>query len=324
MRTPVRSSGKPSFRLQGRIALAVAIALAPGAVSVPAAQPADTASTPRPYVIGNSQLVDFRSAINGRNYQLAVHLPWTYASNPTRRYPVVYFTDGTWDFPLLVSIYSNGLFDRTIPDCILVGLTYSGTNPDYGSLRSRDYVPTGNAVPPGHVPDGAEGFLRVLEHEIVPLVQSRWRVDTSFRVLQGSSLGGLFTLYAMFSRPGLFQAYVAVSPAIAPGLVDSEAAFHKSGRDLSGSLYLTSAEHEFPGDSRFLEKIQGFADSLRQHRYAHLRYHYRFLDDTRHASAKAEGYARGLQFAFQPLEGECGDGRPSREPSSEDPCPRDR
>jgi len=314
----------PSFEsrksvLARRIA-AAAILCAAGAIFVDASAAADTLAIPRPFTIGNSQLVDLRSAINGRDYQLAVHLPWTYASNPNRSYPVVYFTDGTWDFPLLTSIYGNGLFDQTIPDCILVGLTYSGTNPDYGSLRARDYFPTGNAVPPGRAPDGAEGFLRVLEHEIIPQVQSRWRVDTSFRVLQGSSLGGLFTLYAMFSRPGLFQAYVAVSPAITPALVDSETAFHRSGRDLTGSLYLTSAEHEFPGDPRFLEKIQGFADSLRQHRYPHLRYQYRFLDDTRHASAKAEGYARGLQFAFRPLEGGCDDGRPSREPSASGPC----
>jgi predicted alpha/beta superfamily hydrolase len=320
----IRSSETSTPSLGRRIALAAAFLCSAGAKSNAAPSPVDTPAPLRPFVIGNSQLVDFRSAINGRDYQLAVHLPWTYASNPPRRYPVVYFTDGTWDFPLLVSLYGNGLFDGTIPDCILVGLTYSGTNPDYGNLRTRDYVPTGNAMPPGHVPDGAEGFLRVLEHEILPLVQSRWRVDTSFRVLQGSSLGGLFTLYAMFSRPGLFQAYVAVSPAITPDLVDSESAFHGSGRDLPGSLYLTAAEHEFPGDPRFLEKIQSFADSLRQHRYPHLRYQYRFLDDTRHASAKAEGYARGLQYSFRPLEGGCDDGRPSREPSSSEPCSNGR
>jgi hypothetical protein len=41
-----------------------------------------------------------------------------------------------------------------------------------------------------------------------------YRVDPALRVLTGGSLGGLFVLYAMFSDPGLFSAYLSDYPAV--------------------------------------------------------------------------------------------------------------
>ena len=53
-----------------------------------------------------------------------------------------------------------------------------------------------------------------MEREIIPFVEARYRVDTSYRVLGGSSLGGLFALYVLFTEPALFTAYIAPSPAM--------------------------------------------------------------------------------------------------------------
>lgn len=39
-------------------------------------------------------------------------------------------------------------------------------------------------------------------------------VGNGISTLFGSSLGGLFTLYALLERPEAFNAYIAVSPAI--------------------------------------------------------------------------------------------------------------
>ena len=40
----------------------------------------------------------------GRQYQLYVGLPGSYFTNPAKRYPVVYLTDGYWDFAKVATI----------------------------------------------------------------------------------------------------------------------------------------------------------------------------------------------------------------------------
>ncbi|KAI7249003.1 hypothetical protein KC345_g11790, partial [Hortaea werneckii] len=61
---------------------------------------------------------------------------------------------------------------------------------------------------------GADGFLDLLEKEIMPMISSLFRVDTKRQALFGHSLGGLLVLHALFTRPGLVTHYAAGSPSV--------------------------------------------------------------------------------------------------------------
>jgi predicted alpha/beta superfamily hydrolase len=61
---------------------------------------------------------------------------------------------------------------------------------------------------------GSPEFLRFLTEELRPLIARRWSVDPANQTLYGYSLGGLFTLNALFSDPTAFSTYVAGSPSI--------------------------------------------------------------------------------------------------------------
>jgi len=65
--------------------------------------------------------------------------------NSTKKYPVVYLMDSQWDFPDVKAIYGQQYFDGFIPELIVVGVTWGGTNPNPDSLRARDYTPTNEA-----------------------------------------------------------------------------------------------------------------------------------------------------------------------------------
>ena len=65
-------------------------------------------------------------------------MPDSYAANPERRYPILYVTDGYWDYKLLKSIVGGLVYDQVIPEIILVGIGYPGDAPDYGRLRRWD------------------------------------------------------------------------------------------------------------------------------------------------------------------------------------------
>ncbi len=282
----------------------VPIALFVLLVATPAAQAAaDAPAAPEfaPMVLRNTQLRPLPRAANGRDYLLYVALPPDYATSPGTRYPVLYICDGYWDFVLINGFYGNLIYDRVTPHFIIVGLGYQGasSNAEFDVLRRYDYMPMPADDDPGGRQTGhAAEFLGVLEHEIIPFVEREYRADPSYRVLSGNSLGGLFSLYAMFARPGLFQAHVAASPAAPPWLFDFEAKFAASGQKLPARLFLTGAEKEWPD---FLANIKRFDERLQTRHYPGFVYSWRLIDGEAHTGTKAESYNRGLRFAFAPL-----------------------
>jgi predicted alpha/beta superfamily hydrolase len=259
-----------------------------------------------PHIIPGSQLRVLPHAVAGRQYQLHIGLPGSYAKEPARHYPVVYVTDGYWDFQKITSIEGSLVYDKVVPEFITVGLGYAGENLDYGDLRRRELspVPFGDGGPEasGHAAD----FLRLIETEIIPLVEREYRADPSYRVLAGASLGGLFTLYAMYTKPELFKAYVAATPAVVLGndwLFGYEDAFAKVGTPLNARLYMAGGGNEWPS---FLSGIVRFNERIASRKYPGLAYEFRIIDGERHAGMQLECYTRGLRFAFLPLAPETG------------------
>jgi predicted alpha/beta superfamily hydrolase len=264
---------------------------------------AAAAETPPPHVIAGSEVRVLPKSANGRAYQLYVLLPTSYASQPGKRYPVLYICDGYWDFSLVASFYGGLIYDKAIPEFILVGFGYAGPNPDFGALRAYDYTPVPNPVedPQGKKTGHAPEFLRVVETEFIPFVEKEYRVDRSFRALGGSSLGGLFTLYAMLERPELFQGYIAPSPAVEwakDWLFGREAELAAKRRDLPVRLFMSGAGEE---RATFLDAIRRFDQRLQGRRYPGLRYKWRLVEGERHAGTKPESYNRGVRFVFAPF-----------------------
>ncbi len=256
----------------------------------------------RHYEMRGTEIREIHSTITNEDYELLINLPYSYGKDTTKHYPVVYFCDGFYDFPLLCTIYGDQIFDKTINECFLVGFSYKGENLDYGKLRTYDYTPT--EVPQGYPTGGAPAFLKVVEQEFIPFVEKNYRVDSSFRALGGSSLGGLFVLYTMFTKTSLFTSYICISPAALwdrGWLLNIEEEFHQRHPDLPVSLYMTGAEKEFSDNPSFIEGIKFFGQILRKRGYKNFRYEFRVLDDSYHASSKPEGYTRGMQFIFAPL-----------------------
>lgn len=258
--------------------------------------------TPPKHTLGNSEIRDLPRDAKGREFRVLVGLPYSYGSSPTKRYPVLYLCDGYWDFTLVNGLYGNVLYDKAVPEFIIVGLSYTGDNPKYDSLRVHDYTPVPDpsdtkARATGH----AKEFLATLRNRIIPFVEKEYRVDTTWRGIAGSSLGGLFALYTAFEAPGLFQGTIAPSPAVgwANGwLFQREAEFARAGKPLSTRLFLSTASEEWPD---FTKAVRAFNDSLDAHKIPGLVKNWRIVEGERHAGTKAESYNRGVRFVFSPL-----------------------
>lgn len=252
-----------------------------------------------PHTLPGTELHVLPRSANGRQYQLHVAVPPSVASGNPRRVPVVYLTDPCWDFPLVHATLGNLAFDQAVPECLLVGVGAPGDGLNWDAVRVPDLAPVRDPThPPGAGEEGgAARFLEALEQEILPFVEGRWPVDRERRVLMGSSLGGLFALFATFARPGLFPRVVAVSPAVIwarEWLLGMEERFHAAGGALDARLFLSGAAEEWP---EFLASIVRFEARLRG-RYAGLNYQWRLIDGERHSGTKAEGFTRGLRWVF--------------------------
>jgi predicted alpha/beta superfamily hydrolase len=276
------------------------------ALSAGLALASDTAPSYPPHTIPGSEVRVLPVNAAGRHYQLSVGLPASYADETSRRYPVVYVTDGYWDFEKLDAIRGALVFDKVVPEFIIVGLGYAGENLDYGTLRGWELSPVRLAddSKTGH----AAEFLATIETEIIPFVESEYRADPAHRLLAGASLGGLFTLYSMYSKPDLFSAWVAVTPAVALNddwLLGYEQEFARDGRQLRGRLFVSMGENESPG---YLSAILRYNSRVAARRYPDLAYRFRIIDGERHAGMQLESYTRGLRFALAPLAPEQGPG----------------
>ncbi len=217
--------------------------------------------------------------LGDRRRTIRVLLPEGYDQRPSRRYPVLYMQDGHNLFdPLSATYGAHWRIGETMDAmaaagdgrrAIIVGVDCSHereglarldeyspwTNPDIGADLSRA---------PAGIPAGGEGeaYLSFLSDSLMPWVNESYRTlpGRESTGIAGSSLGGLFSLYALYRRPELFALCGAFSSAFwfAKGEL---LAFLASAFRPDRSVYLDIGTKETSDDSK-----PGFAR--------------RYLDDT--------------------------------------------
>lgn len=243
--------------------------------------------------IKGSQIRSLKSKETGRDYDLYIQPTGDLKSG--KKYPVLFVLDGQWDFKLLNSVYGGLHYDKYVPEMIIVGVTYSGENPNFDELRAMDYTPTPETRHKGS--GDAAKFLAFLKKDVIPFVEKNYNANPNKRILMGSSLGGLFTLYAMLSEPNLFYGYVAASPAVSWDTDFSfrhEKQFAAKNKDLNARLYIAVGDSE-----ELTEPVKNFIKIIKSRNYKSLKMETRILEDERHAGNKPEIYNRGLRFVFK-------------------------
>jgi enterochelin esterase-like enzyme len=161
--------------------------------------------------------------------------------NETRRFPVVYVTDGNWVFDMFKSI--SWLLQMTTDDAppfILVSIGYPSDEFHAGMvlrLRELTYPPYMNVdfkavldiLKKGEIGNyegmllpeegakfihGGENFRRFISEDVVPLIDRTYPTSPGERTYFGHSGGGYFGLYTLFTESSLFKNYIVSSPGL--------------------------------------------------------------------------------------------------------------
>ncbi len=251
-------------------------------------------SSPKQVEIAGTQVLHIKSVIVDQDYDLYINLPANYDNDKSKTYPVIYLLDAQWDFPLLNAIYGSQYYDGFIPGLIVVGITWGGKNPNPDLLRARDFTPT-SISSQANLSGGAKKFISFIREELISFIDSKFRTTKNERTLMGSSLGGLFTLYALFNDTDLFNHYVLTSPAVSWDngvLFNDEKSYAEKNSNLPVRVFMGIGEYEDP------TYYQKFVDQVKSHNYTGLQFESKVLEGVGHSGGKAEGYPHGLQFVF--------------------------
>lgn len=239
--------------------------------------------------IANSQLRHIRSSIVGQDYQVKIRLPEDY-SNTATLYPVLYLLDGDHAFAMATDIVQYLIYGKHIPDLLIVSTAYDSQKaPHEGgkNMRNRDLLPF--STPYTDMKPGGVQYLEFFQQELIPFVESNYRVVPDDRTLWGYSFGGVFALYALFEKPSLFQRYIIVD-GFENEYFQMEETYAEQHTDLSIRLFMSAP----PGDV----ESRKFFDILSRRHYPNFHSEFVLLNDIGHFAVSAEGLTKGLVSVF--------------------------
>jgi hypothetical protein len=114
--------------------------------------------------------------------------------------------------------------------------------------RTRDFTPIHSLIFGGKVDSslmattgGGTRFLQFIQTEVIPLIDSTYRVQP-YRILATHSLGGTFGLFAKERSPDLFSSTILMTPAIYGGnieIIKRFKAFLHTHQQLRGKLFIS-------------------------------------------------------------------------------------
>ena len=223
--------------------------------------------------------------------KLDISLPFGYFTDTTKKYNIIYLTDGYWRKSEHDTIHEMGR-NGEIKEAILVGIGYPDYY-DFNTIRTRDLI------------EDADKLLSCIKEEIIPYVEKTYRADSAERTLWGSSYGGYFLMYAFTEhekRGRLFKNYIEASAALNPpyahaDLLKNEHALWNSTTALPVNLYMTVGGDE---TSFFVGSYNSLVSQIKSHPYHDFHFEYEVIPNTNHYTVWKPTLLNGLRKFLKP------------------------
>ena len=257
------------------------------------------------------------SNIMSEDFEIYISFPVDYFQNDSIFYPVLYCTDGNRNFNLISNIVNILSFPgNEIPRILVVGIGYKIKGlEDWAAERNRDLTPT-------CIPDhdkkwvsylskasgrnniisksgGAKKFFNFIRDELIPFIETNYRVKRDDRALAGYSYGGLFTLFSLFYSPETFRRYYAGSPSIwwdTKVIFQDEKEYADIHKDLPVRLFMSAGSLE---DKSSIADMYEMAARLESRNYPNLKLETHIFEGETHSSCYAGGISRALKVIYK-------------------------
>lgn len=253
------------------------------------------------------------SHADNREYRIFIAKPD--GEPPASGYPVIYILDANAVFGTMVETVrvQSRMPERSgVYPAIIVGIGYHTEGP-FDSARHYDFtLPAPMAeLPPS--PDGkpwpeqggANAFLTFIEEELKPEIERDFKIDTNHQTIFGHSLGGLFVLHTLFTKPHAFQTYIAGSPSIHWNerllLEEANQFLSRFNQEhMNKKLLLSVGELEKTHQSRVNEKTKTLSERLSTLESQGLRVVFKEFEGENHVSVLPILISHAVRFALIP------------------------
>jgi predicted alpha/beta superfamily hydrolase len=210
--------------------------------------------TEKAYALPGTVYFDLAPIAGAEPYRIFLFTPA--GEPPAEGWPLLVMTDGNATFPFaFASLVTQAPYPTAtnVGWGVIAAIGYPSDEPydalrrawDLGPPPIKSYPPYFEGGPPVRI-GGTGELLDLIETQLLPRLAEIVRVDAKRRSLFGHSFGGLFTLYGLFKRPGLFANWIAASPTIyweGSEILNDEAR-RQSVAGHAAFLHLSAGEYE--------------------------------------------------------------------------------
>lgn len=202
------------------------------------------------FVIGDKIL--FESKILGEKRLIVVIPPLNYKNHPEKKYPVVYVLDaGNNLFAThgITNYYSKML--EIMPEVIIVGIVNKDRIHDFTPTVIKEY-PNGG---------GADNFIQFIDSELTTYIDTIYQTS-EYKCILGHSVGGLLAIYALQTKPDLFDSFLVIDPSLwwnDMQCVKSTIDFFEKNDKLKKRLFISLSNEKDVGVYPFLGELEKYA-----------------------------------------------------------------
>lgn len=236
------------------------------------------------YELINGSEITLQSKILNEERVVTIYLPDKYYIS-TQKYPVLYLLDGKAHFHHATGAVSFLSEKRIIPEMIIVAIHNVDRNRDFTPIHDERFRNTGSA----------EKFLNFITVELKPYIDGTYRTS-SFTILMGHSLGGVFITYSLLNKPEVFDAYIAISPYLQFAdnhMVTETDSKLKTEYDSKKYFYMTVGN-----EPDYYSPLSDFSSLIKERTNGTIEFEYIKMEEENHASIPYITLFNGLRFIF--------------------------
>ncbi len=240
-------------------------------------------------IIAQTVYEEFESYKLGERREIKIQLPRNYDENIEKSYPLFIVLDGDYMFEIVAGNVDYYSYWEDMPEAIVVGI-------NQGDTRNDDcYYSEQNDLP---VETGAK-FFEFIGMELIPHLNSTYRTE-NFRVAVGHGETANFINYFLLKPKPLFQAYIAVSPSLAPSMnhyISERLKQYKTKL----FYYLATASNDIKYIKKDTEALNATITSIDN---KNILYNFDSFEGATHYSTPAHAIPKALEsifYVFQPI-----------------------
>ena len=232
---------------------------------------------------------EFESRKLGETREIKIQLPRNYEENTEQSYPLFLVFDGDYMFEAVAGNVDYYSYWEDMPEAIVVGINQSDTRNDDCYYSEQNDLP---------VESGAN-FFEFISMELLPYIISNYRTE-DFRVAVGHGETANFINYFLLKPKPLFQAYITVSPSLAPSMNDY---ISQRLQQFESKLfyYLATGSNDIKSIKKDAETFNTTISSIDN---KNILFNFDSFEGATHYSAPAHAIPKALEsifYVFQPI-----------------------